>query len=267
MAREIGLDARGVIEHPGIRVWRQLPERDNATLDATLADGRVIRLHLKRHAPTRSKTTPAMAEVAGIRLLESAGIATVPLVGWGRLIDGRSCIVTEDLGGFVAGDRWVREGGSFAALAPMLAELAARLHGAGLHHRDLYLCHWFVRSGGDEAHHGQTAAGAHWFVRSGGDSGGLEVRLIDAGRVRRLPGWPLRRRWIVKDLSQLIYGTRGLPIAEGERRDLIDDYARRSGVVHADRLWRSISRKVGSIARHDAALAIRSPERDVTLGH
>ena len=41
-----------------------------------------------------------------------------------------------------------------------------------------------------------------------------DLRLIDAARVRRLPGFFTRGRWIVKDLAQFWYITLKLPITE-----------------------------------------------------
>ncbi len=60
------------------------------------------------------------------------------------------------------------------------------LHNGGLHHRDLYLCHFLGRR--DE-------------------NPQADLRLIDAARVRPLPGPLTRRRWIVKDLAQFWYST------------------------------------------------------------
>lgn len=243
LARRIGLDAAAIFEHPQIRVWRTLPERENATLDAALDDGRTLRLHVKRYAPTRAPTTPADAEVAGIRLLQTAGIATVPLAGWGRLADGRSFILTEDLAGFLPADQWVRDVESFARLRDPIADLAAQLHSAGLHHRDLYPCHIFVKA----------------------DVAALSLRLIDAGRVRPLPRWPLRHRWIVKDLAQLWYGTLALPIDATQRRLLIQRYASRCGLGDGARLLARIARKSDRIARHDARLRQRQPGRNISI--
>lgn len=246
LARELGLDAETVFTHPDIRAWRTLPERDNATLDTTGGDGQAVRLHVKRHAATSAGITPAEREVAGIRLLMDHGIPTVPLVGWGWVEDGRSFVLTEDLSGYQAGDRWVESAQDFERLIHPVADLAARLHDAGLHHRDLYLCHVFVKPGPSE-------------------SSEVTLRLIDAGRVQRLPGWPLTRRWIVKDLAQLWYSTLSLPCTESQRGRLIEHYARQRGIRGYRRLLGSIQRKSGRIARHDAKLRRRQPGRNISI--
>src|ERR1041385_3366868 len=102
--REIGLDAEAVFSHPEIKVWRSIPERENCTLEARL-DGREIRLHIKRYHAGKSSKNAAEEEVGGIELLQAHGIATVQLVGWGKLADGRSFVISEDLKEFRAADK------------------------------------------------------------------------------------------------------------------------------------------------------------------
>src|SRR5688500_8719139 len=105
--RELGIDAQAVFAHPLILPWRELPDRDNCTLDARLQDGRDVRWHVKRYTATRRRATPADVEVAGHRLLVERGIPTVDLVAWGNLEDGRSFVILDDLGGYEAADKLV----------------------------------------------------------------------------------------------------------------------------------------------------------------
>src|SRR2546423_10319050 len=126
--RELGIDADAVFEHPKIRVWRKLADRENCTLDATLADGRSIRWHIKRYPATRRSPTPAEREVNGFKLLQNASIPAPALVGWGRLADGRSFVITEDLEGYQPADKLLAGGFAFDRVRNPLAELAARLH-------------------------------------------------------------------------------------------------------------------------------------------
>ncbi len=248
--REVGLDADAVFTDPRIKPWRQLPERDNATLDAALHDGRNIRLHIKRHRPSGSAVTSAELEARGIKALEDAGLPTVSLVGWGQVEDGRSFLITEDLAGHQALDRLLKEGLSFDRVRDATAALAARLHGAGLHHRDLYLCHYFAEPS---------------------DPAGT-LKLIDAARVRRLPGWPMRTRWIVKDLAQFWYSTGEHDIADEARVAWLRHYAMEREslgmpVRSVSRLQRRIERKARWIARHDAKLNAAQPDRNVSIPH
>src|SRR6266516_3168263 len=150
LMRMLGLDAAAVFEHPDIKPWRTIADRQNCTIDAEIG-GRHVRWHVKRYT-RRYPAVPALLEVSGIHLLQNAGIPTVPLVAWGVLADGRSFIIVDDLAGYRAGDKLLEAGGAtFDQLLDGTADLAAKLHTAGLHHRDLYLCHFFVKPGGPEA--------------------------------------------------------------------------------------------------------------------
>src|SRR2546423_10595601 len=114
--REIGLDAEAVFDHPQIKAWRTLPDRQNCTFDAELNDGRHIRWHMKRYAATERPQTPAEHDVEGQRLLESKDIPTAPLIAWGRIADGRSFVIFEDLGGYEPADKLLEKNFSFDAL-------------------------------------------------------------------------------------------------------------------------------------------------------
>ena len=232
--RQIGLDAEAVFSDPDIKVWRSIPERENCTLDAML-DGREIRLHIKRYRATRRSHTPADEESQGIQALLAHEIPTVSLVGWGRVADGRSFVITEDLTEFQPADKLIETGFSFDRLLSPTADLAAKLHSSGLHHRDLYLCHFFVKGDGED----------------------LEVRLIDAARVRPLPRW-LKKRWIVKDLAQFWYSA----VQLGVPREQMVQWLNRYGSAG---LLRAIERKVSWIAHHDKKLNLAQPNRNVSI--
>jgi hypothetical protein len=250
--RALGLSAEGVFDDPRIKVWRSVTERQNCTLDVPGdvegGDGKGFRLHVKRYWPVRGvRGTPAAEEVGGIRALERAGIASVPLVAIGELPDGRSFVITEDLAGYRPADKLIAEGGaSFEMLLEPTAAMAARLHNAGLHHRDLYLC--------------------HFFARLGGQGGRPELRLIDAARVRALPRFLTRRRWIVKDLAQFWYSTLALAVTDEQRERWMADYSARRTGPWAAGLGAAVGRKARGIGRHDAKLRLSQPKRNVSLG-
>src|SRR5690242_5153020 len=110
LMRVIGLDAEAIFTHEKIVAWRKLADRENCTLDETF-DGRAVRLHIKRYpAVADGATTPAEAEVASHRLLTDAGIPTLNVVGWGKVHDGRSFFITEDLAGYRAADKLIETG-------------------------------------------------------------------------------------------------------------------------------------------------------------
>ena len=98
----------------------------------------------------------AQVEVNAIRKLGEVGIATTPLVGYG--VSGsnpatqQSFVITQDLGEIVSLEDlcadWKNnppEAEFKRSLMIALAQLAARLHGAGLCHRDFYLCHFVLK--------------------------------------------------------------------------------------------------------------------------
>lgn len=216
---------------PTVNVWRDIRERQNATFD--LPDGK--RLHVKRLRPPTGREV--LAEVEGVRLLNDASIHSIPLVCWGVGGDGSGVLVSRDLTGYEPADRQIAAGRPFSSLAKYTASAAGRLHKGGLHHRDLYLCHFLMSD--------------------------ATVRLIDAARVQRLP-WLTRRRWIVKDLAQFRYS--GLEVGVGE--DELDDWLRLwAGYVGTDATrWRdAVRRKTSRIARHDLRLREHRPERRTSL--
>jgi hypothetical protein len=239
LVREIGLDAEAVFERDDIKPWRLLPDRENCVLDTTVRSGTSVRLHVKRY-PANAKGTPVADEVRGIELLQRAGIPTVPLVGWGSTDDGRSFVVTLDLSGYRDAEKLVQAGGAtFDEVLGPSADLAAKLHAANLHHRDLYLCHFFARREG----------------------GSFDVALIDAARVKQLPRF-FRDRWIVKDLAQFWYSTTKLPVTDDERNRWLTRYAQGRSTKS---LRRAIGRKVAWIARHDRSLNAKQPARNVSI--
>jgi len=247
--RELGLDAETIFKHTDIRPWRTLADRENCTLDATLADGQSIRWHVKRYAAVRfGLDTAADDEVDGFRALHDEGIPTAPLVGWGRLSDGRSFVITEDLYGFDAADKLVERGGTemFERLLEPTADLAARLHQRGLHHRDLYLCHFFASVDGNDP------------------SQPVDIRLIDVARVARLRNTLMRKRWIIKDLAQFWYSTLNLPITDEQRWRWLNRYGQQRN-IDAPRFRNSIERKSRWIARHDRLLREREPDRNISI--
>jgi hypothetical protein len=215
-------------------------------LDVVGEDGRTVRLHVKRYWRAPGRGSPAGDEITGIRLLERAGVPTVPLVAWGQLPDGRSFVITEDLAGYRPADKMIAEGVAFETLLKPTADLAARLHNEGLHHRDLYLC--------------------HFFVRLPDDGGAPELRLIDSARVRELPRFLTRRRWIVKDLAQFWYSTQALTVTEEQRERWLARYAEQRRGTWREGLGGAVRRKARAIARHDAKLRVSQPKRNVSLG-
>jgi len=243
--RELGLDADGIFTHQGIHPWRRLGDRENCTLDFQRPDGAPGRWHVKRYAAAKNGTTPAQIEVAGHESLVRAGIPTADLIGWGRVADGRSFVIFDDLFGYRPADKYLQSGMPFETLLRPTADLAAKLHLAGLHHRDLYLCHFMVKA------------------EAGTDTPNL--RLIDTARVRKLPRLFQRGRWIVKDLAQFWYSTLKTPVDDGQRDRWIERYTQQRHLPGHVGWRRLVVRKVKQIARHDQRLRRLRPERNVSI--
>lgn len=238
--RSLQLDtADRVFADDRLRVWRDLEDRDNSTLDAMRPDGTPIRLHVKRDK--RKRREPMALEAHGITLLNNAGIDSAPLVAHGSLGD-RTFVITENLDGYLSADRLMETDIDRRPILLAMSELAAKLHNAGLHHRDLYANHFYMRPDAQA---------------------GYEVRLIDTARVRRLPTF-LRERWIVKDVAQLFFSiaTYADPPA---RAAMWDRYLTATIRQAGGRFVTRVEAKAAWIERHDRALRAKKPKRNLRL--
>jgi len=231
-----------VFDDPRITVWRDLPERQNAYLDTPPDSPAPARLHVKRYKPPHGPE--AASEAGSIELLRQSDIATVPLVAWGTCPDGRGFLISSDLAGMVPADQVISKATLSTTILRQVAALAGKLHRSGLHHRDLYLCHFFVDPG----------------------DGHREVHLIDPGRVARLPRSPLKLRWIVKDLAQLCYSLRETGMGHQQRDELLCYYFAQAQVPCRWLIRRLIPLKIALIARHDRKLRARQPTRNISIG-
>ena len=154
-------------------------------------------------------------------------------------------MISEDLHEYEAADKLIA-GGSvpFDRLLKPIATLAAKLHSQGLHHRDLYLCHFFARVGADDP---------------------IDLKLIDVVRVRPLRSPLTRRRWIVKDLAQFWFSTLEHKSIDQQMREMwLTEYATQRG-IDAESLRGPILRKSDSIASHDERLRQVQPNRNISI--
>ncbi len=242
MLSELGITtAQHVFSDERLRVWRNLPDRDNSTLDAMLRDGRAIRLHVKRDKERRSE--PMALEARGIGLLNAAGIDSAPLVAYGDLPDGRTFVITENLDGYASADRLLERGENFEAISDAMSETSATLHLANLHHRDLYANHFYILKT---------------------ETGGFHVRLIDTARVKPLPSW-FRERRIVKDVAQLHFSIQQYTRSPEDSNHLLRRYCELTNRLSAARFLRKVKIKSMWIDRHDRALKAKVPTRNLRL--
>lgn len=137
----------------------------------------------------------AMTEVKAIQALYQLGIPTTPLVAYGQRGSNpatlQSFVMTEDLGDIVSLEElcadWLAKPPDVAfkqQLIVAVAELAAKLHQAGLCHRDFYLCHFVLK-------------------RAELDAGHIRLYLIDLHRM--LQQQPADGTAVMKDIAGLYF--------------------------------------------------------------
>lgn len=220
-----------------------------------------LTVYLKRHErlpwPSRlgalvypsGRFTPAAAEAAHLAHARALGIAVPDVVAageeigpWGTL---RSFLMVAELTGCDESHLAIPalaerlDPPAFARLKrELIAELAAivaRLHGASLFHKDLYLCHVFL----DPA---LT------------DPPGRRLTLIDLHRLGRHRWTASRWRW--KDLGQLLFSTYDVAgIDDRDRLRFWKHYRRHLALRFPEAERRAIVAKAGRYARHNAKAA------------
>lgn len=179
------------------------------------ADGRRLSVYLKRHYRLAwwdrmlamlwpgGDWSPAMQEWRHLKWAQSQGFPVPDPVAAGEFIGpaGRfqSFLAVEELTGMLPLHEAIPAAAACldshtfarwkAGLAVEVARLARELHGRRRFHKDLYLCHFYIR----ERH---TLGIPDWNGR---------VHLIDLHRLGHHP-WT-RRFWQIKDLSQLLFSS------------------------------------------------------------
>ncbi len=229
----------------GLATWR---ERVVLTLDS--AEGQQ-RFYLKRysHPPFKQQlnrllagyTSTAEIECHWLQKVTRLGIQVPVLIAFGThragLREVNSLLLTAEIPGESL-EKWLPrqlkehhlDGATKRRLSQRLADLVARLHQAGLVHRDLYLSHIFV----DRCRNGHC-----------------ELCLLDLQRVIK-PRWRLRR-WVVKDLAALNYATPPPAASQMDRVRWLKSYLGTNKLSANDRaLIRAVVRKTNRIAHHSA---------------
>jgi heptose I phosphotransferase len=198
---------------------------------------------------SRGKLPPrgALEEWESILAVTRAGIPTIAPVAFGERtllgMERASFTVTEELYDARPLDELVREryrnSGVFPEkrrLIEKVANLAQRLHGAGMNHQDFYLNHFFLGKGG-------------------------ELYLLDLQRVQRRSKVP--RHYRIKDLGQLNYSVQYYGgFTRTDRLRFLLAYLGRKRLSHEDkRLALQVIAKTARIARHDVKLTARRRKR------
>ena len=178
----------------------------------------------------------ARNEYAACRYLEARGIKAPRVAAFGQRgrnpARARSFVVCDALDGYVSlediTDAWPTHPPVPALrrrLVYAIADLARSLHGAGVNHRDFYICHIWAN----------TAALSR---------GEVELAIIDLHRAQVRPRVP--RRWVLRDLAALMFSTAHLGLS---RNDYLLFLARYTG------------QPLRSVLREDAAFLRRVRRR------
>ncbi len=192
----------------------------------------------------RLPVTDASNEWKAVEVLESVGVDTVKIVGKGvrgwNPATRQSFVIMDALDERVEVEDFLKEMGNLTGrrrlelkrqIVRQVADAARRMHGAGMNHRDFYLCHFHI-------------ADRDWAEWSPGDT--LRLPLIDLHRAQIRAKVPTR--WLVKDLGALLFSAIDCGITD---RDLVAFLRVYLGTGWKKRLladaalWRAVLRRAG----------------------
>lgn len=249
-------------------VLKRLPSRTITKLELPYR-GKKATFFLKRHTGTIRPFEMLRTLFSGFSLswgrkewevieaFRQCGIPTLIPVAAGEKISlfrQESFLMTAELAGFQSLDQFLKNYFSppltpekileKRAIIREVAEMAGKMHHAGLNHRDFYCCHIFIRRTED---------------------GQREWRVLDLQRVDRRR-W-LRNRWIIKDLAALNYSAPARIITRTDRLRFLVNYIGNGGTLPAEkavtgsvpyrRLIRQVMSKTLRISRHDVKVQAR----------
>lgn len=197
----------------------------------------------------------ASNEYHAIRALEALSIDTLTVAGYGRRginpAAQLSFLVTDELTGVESLEdfcgRWPQQPPPLAlkrALILRLADISRRLHGAGINHRDFYLCHFLLD------------------VRTPVTADNLAahpLHLMDLHRAQIRARVP--RRWLVKDLGGLYFSALHVGLTRRDVLRFVRAYRQQPlrRIFDEERdLWRDVRRRAGQIYLRDHGHAPQS---------
>jgi heptose I phosphotransferase len=196
----------------------------------------------------RAPIVSAEPEWRAIAALNRAGIMTPVVTGKG--LRGRapagleSFVVMDALDGMISLEDLARDWRELdgqqrvrlkRALLERVAGIARRMHGAGMNHRDFYLCHFLVRD-------------RDWSKWKAGDE--LQLVLIDLHRVQARERVP--ERWLVKDLGGLLFSALDAGLTRRDLLRFIEAYREtpwREVLAREDAFWRKVRMNAARLYR------------------
>jgi heptose I phosphotransferase len=225
-------------------VFRELEQRQTL---AFIQDGQ--RYFIKRHQGARlgevlknllSLRLPVVSacnEYLALRAMQALGLQVPRVAAYGRRgwlpAQLESFLVTHDVGPHESLEDhcrdWARRRPGFAhkqALLQQVAQIARRMHGAGICHRDFYLCH---------------------FLRRASDG---ELVVIDLHRA--LVKRRLAARWIIKDLAGLWFSAMDAGLTQRDLLRFLRGYRQdtlRNILGTELQFWRAVERRATNLYR------------------
>ncbi len=197
---------------------------------------------LARGLGIRSKVSAGRQELENILHLKKSALATMTVAAAGEVEGGAgSFIMVENLAGYEPLDDFLKVFLSKSnqpeqvqkkrELIRAVGSYIRKLHGAGMVHQDLYLCHLFVRP----------------------EDPASSLSIIDLQRIRHLKR--VRGRARLKDLAALNYSAEQVGVSRTDRLRFILEYFQTSRLSKGQRLLLLLIRfKVVLIRRHDRKL-------------
>ena len=200
----------------------------------------------------------ARNEFAACRHLAARRIRAPRVAAFGRRglnpARARSFVVCDALDGYVSledlTDTWSTDPPALSLrrrLVYAVADLARRLHGAGVNHRDFYLCHIW----------------AHAAALSRGE---VELAIIDLHRAQIRPRVP--RRWVLRDLAALMFSAAHLGLSRNDYLRFLKRYTRRPlrSVLRKDAaLLRRVRRRANRLVRESRTREVVGTHRNPAL--
>ena len=214
---------------------------------------------LKNLVQARLPVLGAENEYRAIRALEHLGIDTLSVAAYGRRGSNPaaqiSFLITDELRDVETLEdicaRWPRQPPPPAfkrRLIERVAEIARRMHAAGINHRDFYLCHFLLENATQPGNAATANAADH------------RLYLMDLHRAQIRSRVP--RRWLLKDLGGLYYSALDIGLNQRDILRFLRAYTQRPLREILDRdgaFWAAVRERARRIYVRDHRRAPSSP--------
>ena len=205
----------------------------------------------------------AANEYRAIRALEKLGLDTLAVAGYGRRginpATQLSFLVTDELSGVESLEdfcgRWPQQPPTFALkrrLIRRVADISRIFHGAGLNHRDYYLCHLLLETSARPGEFGAEVTAA--------DIERRRIHLLDLHRAQIRARVP--RRWLVKDIGGLYFSALDIGLSARDVFRFMRVYRQRplrEILTEEGAFWRAVARRARRIYVRDFHREPHSP--------